>query len=778
MAFTFNATFAQTKKPGGGQNSKPATPACSGAWTGSITFTRTHSISDGSSVPRVSGRGKDTKYFEQKLDYKASVTVIEDPTRPGSSIGKASINSRFKATERVEAEEENSCDKGKTFKKMTGVFTSQTEISGDGNAEASVSIGVNSDGTYAVSVGLPPVPGRTSGRQTGAYSGQCTPKEGYNQAMPDTPTNVQGASFRSNGTNRVEPGNANKISGSWSEAALGTTNTISWSLQKCGAPLRISDLKFEDMKYPNWNDWQEINEQKGTIDGNFVKIKAKVLNTSGETKYADVRFKETYKGDKWDGARPDAPLKDEVISVRVDPGEDKEVELIWDSSGYAWFDDGRPRLLQRIRAELEENGKKIDEATKNLKVAPKPLVLIHGAWSHWRQFETWQNILTTAHSYDWKAFPVGEVTNVGIINTGRDPLSDEQTNSTAQNADTLKKYIEYAQKDRNAWQVDIVAHSIGGLIARHYISQMMPPAVETGRPQIAHLLMLGTPNTGTPCADVMNFAFEMTGKSPRVVQEMTQGSAANFNKANSTRKGVKFSALAGNPLPFTCKTIVPNDGFVPVPSAHWIIKDTALTSFTHTELTGGLGLTDFMSGTPSYGSGPARGNTIFMDFVKPHVAIGPKGDHNPDMSDLLDKKSGQVFQPANDAYAINTARGPSVSDVEYPEMSVENTLSTDNKPDFAKRVKLAPKQTLEIEIPVSEAQNFGLTFMANSNISATLFDDKGTVVGKNLTKTLESVGWFRSIFYDKPTRAGTWKLKLENTLDNELDAIIATWKIP
>ena len=35
--------------------------------------------------------------------------------------------------------------------------------------------------------------------------------------------------------------------------------------------------------------------------------------------------------------------------------------MVWDSSGYAWFDDGRPRLVQRIKAELEENGKKIDE---------------------------------------------------------------------------------------------------------------------------------------------------------------------------------------------------------------------------------------------------------------------------------------------------------------------------------------------------------------------------------------------------------------------------------
>lgn len=176
------------------------------------------------------------------------------------------------------------------------------------------------------------------------------------------------------------------------------------NLQKCGAPLRLTDLKFEDMKFPNWNDWKAITEQTGTVDGNLVKIKAKVLNASGETKFADVKFKETYKGDKWDGAKPDAPLDDSIVSVKLEPGEEKEVELIWDSSGYSWFDDGRPRLVQRIKAELEENGKKTDEMTKNLKVAPKPVVLVHGLWSNWKAWETWQNILTTSHSYDWKAF--------------------------------------------------------------------------------------------------------------------------------------------------------------------------------------------------------------------------------------------------------------------------------------------------------------------------------------------------------------------------------------
>jgi hypothetical protein len=98
---------------------KPAqtkSPTCSGAWTGSITFLRTQTVTDCDTqvTPRVSGRGKDTKKMEMKLDYKASVAVIESPERNGSSIGKASINSNYTMTETTKAEEENSCDKGKS----------------------------------------------------------------------------------------------------------------------------------------------------------------------------------------------------------------------------------------------------------------------------------------------------------------------------------------------------------------------------------------------------------------------------------------------------------------------------------------------------------------------------------------------------------------------------------------------------------------------------------------------------------------------------------------
>lgn len=720
---------------------KPAAQKCSGAWTGTIKYTRTQSMSDNKTVERVSNRGKDTRDWRMKYNYRASVAVLESPEKDGSNIGKASINHSFSSIENNHALEFNSCDRGKTFQSMTGDFIDKSETrAGASGVEASVSVGVSDDGTYTVSVGLPQIEGQLTGSQSSTYSGQCTPKEGKSTTLPPTPVRVDGNSITSDGTNRVDPKAPNKLSGSYTRTTGQIVETISWSLQRCGAPLRITDVKFEDMRFPDWNDWQDIVEQKGTIDGNLVKIKATVLNESGETKYADIKFKETYKGDKWDGARPDAQMGDESIGVRLDPGEEREVEMLWDTSGYAWFDDGRPKLLQRVKAELWESDKMTDSMTRNIKVAPKPLVLVHGLWSSWRAWESWQNILTTSHSYDWKAFPVGEKPEHGKMNTGGGFLSSDPTNSIGENAHELEKYIRYAQEDRNAWHVDIVAHSMGGLISRYYISQIMTNNSEDGRPRVSHLIMLGTPNLGSPCADVMNVAFESLGKNVEAVRQLRQDYVEGFNRVNTQRKGVKFSALAGNPLPTMCKSIVWNDGVVPVPSAKWTIADNAESSNIHTDLTG---------------------TADFSSFVKPRLAIGPKGNHNPEVPTNLGMRNAD-WGFVNAAYR--------------PEPSSSTTAISASDVDFAKQVKLAPNQSVEIEIPVSQAQNLGLTFMAISDVSATLFDATGSIVGKNLAKTPESNAFFRSMFVDRPTSAGTWKIKLENTSDREAEVVLATWK--
>ena len=744
-----------------GSQPKKGAQTCSAAWTGRVTYARTQSDAHSKTVPRVSGRGEDKTDFQMSYNYRATIAVVESPEKNGASDGKASINHTFTSNETVVAKESNSCDRGKSWREMSGTSTSKTQTTGSASGvAANVSVGVNTDGTYTVGVGLPPIQGKTTGSQTSSFSGQCTPKEGKNFNLPPVETSIDGNSLTSDGSNRSNPDQPNRLSGSYSKTWQNVTETITWNLQKCGAPLRLVEMKFEQPKFPNFDDWQEVVEQTGTIDGNMVKIKATVLNASGETKFADVKFKETYKGDKWDGARPDAALGESVVSVRLEPGEEREVELVWDSSGYAWFDDGRPRLVQRIKAELEEDGKKTDEMTKNLKVAPKPLVLVHGLWSNWHAWETWQNILTTTHSYDWKAFPVGEHPEKGLMNTGGAFLSTDPTGGIFENSQQLGKYVRYAQEERNAWHVDVVAHSMGGLIARHYIHAFMPPSPD-GRPQVTHLIMLGTPNLGSPCADVMDAAFNVLGKTVEAVRQLKPSVVAEFNRVTTTRKGVKFSALAGNPLPVLCKSVSWNDGVVPVESATWHVKDNALSKNVHTELTG---------------------TEDFSSFVKPRLAIGPHGNHNPEAPEQSAKRK-QADRDASNPFApffVNASYEPGVSVAASTASRTQTSVAQGNgtedfRPAFAKELTLAPKQVVEIEIPVPAGSDFGITFMADASVSATLFDERGAMRGKSLAGSPESKGFFRTIFVEQIAGGATWKLKLENTGAFSANVVISAW---
>lgn len=219
---------------------------------------------------------------------------------------------------------------------------------------------------------------------------------------------------------------------------------------------------------------------------------------------------------------------------------------------------------------------------------------------------------------------------------------------------------------------------------------------------------------------------------------------------NTNRKDVKFSVLAGNPLPMMCKTVVSNDGVVPVESAVWQIRDNALSKNVHTDLTG---------------------TEDFSSFVKKRLAVGPKGNHNPEAPESAQSSHGlnRNFQTLPAAVFLNAAYAPRVATV--ASIAADDAF----RPAFAKELKLAPGQAMEVEIPVAAAINFGVTFMADANVSAMLVDDKGVLRGKNLAGSPEARGFFRTIFIDSAVGAGIWKLKLENTGKLEAAAVISAW---
>lgn len=708
-----------------------AADQCDRGWAGTIRYTRTQSNANTKTQQRISGKGHETTDWSMAYNYAAQVSVRPAPSSD-FSLGRANIEMSSVSTETKSANDLMVCPHERTVRQMSGHFVSKTQTRGSGsNLEADVHIGLDMDGTYRVSVGLPEVQGMMSGSESSSYSGQCKPKEGRSLKTPDMPSTIDGVRFSSSGNDRVPAGDPNRLSGSHSVSSFGVTEALSWTLRRCGGDLRLADLKFEHMRFPTWEDWHEIAEQVGTIDGNIVRLKAIVANDGPDEKATTVKFRDTYKGDKWNGSRPDGLLGE--VSVTVPPGEEREVLLQWDSSGFSWFDDGRPRFLQRIKAEVENDGKKVDDLTRNLKIAPKPMILAHGLWSNWTAWQSWQNYLTTSHSFDWKAFPVGEKPEYGRMKTGEEIGNTGPTNTIAQNADELGRYIEYAQKDRNAWHVDIVAHSMGGLISRRYVHALMPSYAD-GKPQVSRLVMLGTPNMGSRCADLISAPLELAGRSMEALRELRPSVVEKFNSVNTERKGVEFSVLAGNPMYPVCYMLSANDGVVAVPSAIWTIEDNEQASVLHTDMISAK---------------------VFSDFVKPRIATGP--GKNPGSGSSL---------PA----------GPPAPPARMMLLTFDNSAVAEES--FTKIVRIAPQSAMEISIPVKRARNLGVTFTAAPDISAMLIDKSGVVSAKNEARTPEAAQIFRSLLVDRPIAEGRWTLQLENDGEFEREVVIATWARP
>jgi pimeloyl-ACP methyl ester carboxylesterase len=110
-----------------------------------------------------------------------------------------------------------------------------------------------------------------------------------------------------------------------------------------------------------------------------------------------------------------------------------------------------------------------------------PVLLVHGNLEDARIWATWQNMLTE------DGIPFYTVTFT----------SDDKCGSAANHAIELQTIVQKILKSTGYKKVNVAAHSKGGLDARAYLS--------TGTENVANLIMIGTPNAGSPLAFMNNF---------------------------------------------------------------------------------------------------------------------------------------------------------------------------------------------------------------------------------------------------------------------------------
>lgn len=733
-AFGQNKSISVSKTTN--QNSEKS---CKSGYQGTVRYTKTVTTSS-------SGRYGSNRTM--KRVYSTTISIRDTGTQQGSVTASpdGGLNGSFNFYGRAEANETENINQLDVSEKdeyckmsLKGAgpaqrvhceskFNRQSQAAGTVE-NANVYVGLRGR-TMVLSIGnLPKLSGSVSQETSSSCTGTCSPQKPVGSSSSVEINNAgEKAARTDDGVIQFNPESFNRLSGSWMRSDASTVETFEWNLSRCAPALEIADIRFEHKRVPNPDKWVGVDPLAGTTDGNIVKVKAKVFNNGGDTAYANVKFSEI---------KSKEALPDGEVSVAVKPGEYRDVEYEWDTSGYAWDENRKNQSEREIKAELEGG----NTETAKIKILPKPVIMVHGLWSNAAAWAEYPVYLREAHSFAWKGYAVGADPEHGKMSTGDHPGNYKPTNTIYQNAQELAKQIKFAREQNNAWHVDVVAHSMGGLISRQYINTFMQPVFD-GKPEVTHLVMLGTPNMGSPCADTVNEQFEEYGANEmHAMRELKPIIVRAFNTRVTDRKGVKFSVLIGViPVPRTCLAEnVFGDGVVPIESAKYNLTDYEYVPRNHIALTG---IEDFKG------------------FVMPRIAIGPKKARAEKLTARIENNSDDNFAAnentqSEDKYGFNKYFQKTSFKRETPETSDENNLA---KVTAKEKIVLAAKQTKEIEIPNGSQ---GILLIANTGVVATLTDANGTILGKSEGGLDAMRNLFRTIITDKKT-SGNLKLKLEN----------------
>jgi len=187
-----------------------------------------------------------------------------------------------------------------------------------------------------------------------------------------------------------------------------------------------------------------------------------------------------------------------------------------------------------------------------------PVLLVHGLGEDASMWKKWEELLT----------------NDGVqYHTVTFRESDDKCGTALAHALELGKRIDEISRSNPSGQVNIVGHSKGGIDARVYLAN--------GTQSVANLIMIGTPNNGTPIAERTSLC------APAVWDVLPEANAtkvgSNPNTKYYTIAGDWAKEVGGNPL-----IPGPDDGLVPVSSAEsgGNFQSLGRTEHAHLELLG------------------------------------------------------------------------------------------------------------------------------------------------------------------------------------------------
>ena len=187
-----------------------------------------------------------------------------------------------------------------------------------------------------------------------------------------------------------------------------------------------------------------------------------------------------------------------------------------------------------------------------------PVLLVHGLGEDASMWKKWEELLT----------------NDGVqYHTVTFRESDDKCGTALAHALELGKRIDEISRSNPSGQVNIVGHSKGGIDARVYLAN--------GTQSVANLIMIGTPNNGTPMAERTSLC------APAVWDVLPEANATKVGSNPDTKyytiAGDWAKEVGGNPL-----IPGPDDGLVPVSSAESgdNFQSLGRTEHAHLELLG------------------------------------------------------------------------------------------------------------------------------------------------------------------------------------------------
>ena len=320
-------------------------------------------------------------------------------------------------------------------------------------------------------------------------------------------------------------------------------------------------------------DYREVASGEKFVDGNTVKIEMLIENRWKKDVTAPIQMWDSKYKRKLEPEKGQQNPFNETFMA----GAQKKVTFLWRTDGTAW-EEAKAELSRTIDILTPYGGAKFSAA-----VQARPVLLVHGWNSSAATWDAWPGLVASTRGDDWY---VKAVTGMDT-----DPVTGR---SIQENAQFVARAIQAARTATGAVHVDLVVHSMGGLISRWYLGNLMGPPMADGRPLVRTLTMFGTPHLGSDCATgiLSNFASSHIVESggryslTEVATNLTRGGrwiptvqltpaylAGPFlNRSTKPVKGVYYSHLTGNPIPkFACGIYGtqegPNDGAVVVPSS-------------------------------------------------------------------------------------------------------------------------------------------------------------------------------------------------------------------